>query len=60
MLSPIPSEEGIEIFNPAVADPLYRVAIALEKLVDIQVQSSQAMNQLYELLVGRKEDGKSV
>ncbi|RCW41653.1 ATPase, T2SS/T4P/T4SS family [Paenibacillus prosopidis] len=48
--SPIPEGEGIVVFNPAIADPQYRLAIATEALVQKQTQTAEAMERIASFL----------
>jgi Flp pilus assembly CpaF family ATPase len=43
---PIPEGEGVTVFNPAIADPHYRLALATEELVKAQLRSAEAMEKM--------------
>ncbi|MDF2646848.1 MAG: type secretion system protein [Paenibacillus sp.] len=43
---PIPEGEGVTIFNPAIADPQYRLALATEELVKAQQRTADAMEKM--------------
>ena len=44
--SPIPEGEGVTIFNPAIANPEYRLALATEKLVQEQKRTGDMLEAL--------------
>ncbi|MGG3471563.1 ATPase, T2SS/T4P/T4SS family [Neobacillus pocheonensis] len=47
---PIPEGEGVTIFNPAIADPQYRLALATEELVQAQQRTAEAMEKMFALM----------
>lgn len=47
---PIPEGEGVTIFNPAIADPQYRLALATEELVKAQQRSAEAMEKMLAMM----------
>ncbi|WP_054029071.1 ATPase, T2SS/T4P/T4SS family [Bacillus sp. FJAT-28004] len=48
--SPIPVGEGVTIFNPAIADPQYRLALATEELSKNQSRTADAMERMAALM----------
>lgn len=54
--SPIPAGEGITVFNPAVADPQYRLALFTEQLAREQRRTADAMERLLQAMLDGKSD----
>ena len=55
--SPIPSDEGIVVFNPVTADPNYLQAKAMQSLVEVVQQQNNLIQELIKKL-GTKGVGK--
>jgi Flp pilus assembly CpaF family ATPase len=48
--NPIPKHDGVTVFNPAAADPQYRLALAMEESVKAQNYQNQTLETMLEVI----------